>query len=100
LRPTGRASICLQDEIRRRNENERIAYDGYRRQAVDSVFDGLPEDERRGIEDTARQAITGSKGPLYDTMLRVKRRQLVAQRYHDRIRPFAEWRTARHAESD
>jgi len=97
-REAARASSHQHEVLRRRHEDERIAYDGYRRQEVDSVFDDLPEDERRAIEDVARRAITGPEGPLYDTMLLVKRRQLVAQRYHDRIRSFEEWRTAQEAE--
>jgi hypothetical protein len=86
-----RVSISQQGAIRRRNESERIAYDGYRRDEAASIFESLPTDERRSIEDTARAATTGFQGALYETMLRVKRHQLVAQRYDDRIRSFEEW---------
>lgn len=90
-RQASRVSTSQQEAIRRRNENARIAYDGYRRTEAAAILESLPAPERRTIEEMARDATTGFKGALYETMLRVKRHQLVAQRYDDRIRSFEEW---------
>jgi hypothetical protein len=94
-RQVARATTLHQETLRRREESDRRAYDCYKRNETASIFEGLPTEERRAIEDSARQATEGFKGALYETMLRVKRHQLVADRYGQRIKSFEEWKSIR-----
>ena len=79
---------------RRSGEDERLAYDGYRRRAAAAIFDTLPADEQQEIDGLARQAGAGFTGTLAEAMQSTKRRQIVGQRYGDRIKTFEDWKTA------
>jgi hypothetical protein len=92
-RQVARASTAKQETVRRCNESERLAYDGYRRNEAASILEGLSIPERHAIEESARLATVGFKGALYETMLRVKRHQLVAQHYDQRIKSYDEWKS-------
>jgi replication initiator protein A len=80
---------------RRTGEDQRLAYDGYRRHTADAIFETLTDTERQRIDALAQRAAIGFSGSLADAMQATKRRQIIGQRYGDRIKTFEEWITAR-----
>jgi hypothetical protein len=78
--------------IERRREDERLAYDSYRRRQAAAIFETLALDERQEIEALARRAAAGFGGSLADAMVAAKRVQIVIQRYGDRIQSFEAWK--------
>jgi hypothetical protein len=85
---------AVRDETaaRREKEDERLAYDRYRRLEIAAIFASLPTDERTTIEELAARAAATFRGSLRDTMLSTKRSQITAQRHGDRIKSFDDWR--------
>jgi hypothetical protein len=79
---------------RDREEADQIAYDQYRRQTADRTFAELPAAEQETIEVLAR-AKQSHKGPLAETLFKVARARLVADRYAAKIASFEAWRAAR-----
>jgi hypothetical protein len=77
---------------RREKEDERLAYDRYRRLEIAATFASLPTDERTTIEELAGRAAATFHGSLRDAMLSTKRNQITAQRHGDRIKSFDDWR--------
>jgi Replication initiator protein A len=75
----------------RRHEDQRLAYDSYRRKEAFAIFETLLADQQQEIEALARKAAAGFDGSLADAMFRTKRYQITAQRYGDRIKTFDEW---------
>jgi hypothetical protein len=78
----------------RRHEDERLAYDSYRRREAAAIFETLSAEERQQIETLARQAAAGFGGSLADVMFATKRVQFTAQRHGDRMKSFKDWRAA------
>jgi hypothetical protein len=78
--------------IERRREDERLAYDSYRRRQAAAIFETLALDERQEIEALVRRAAAGFGGSLADAIVAAKRVQIVVQRYGDRIKSFDAWK--------
>jgi hypothetical protein len=76
----------------RRLEDERLAYDSYRRKEATVIFAKLPADEQQQIDALARQASASFGGSLADAMYRTKRSQITSQRYGARIKSFRDWK--------
>jgi hypothetical protein len=85
---------AVRDEIaaRREKEEERLAYDRYRRLEIAAIFASLPTDERTAVEELAAKAAAAFSGSLRDVMLSTKRNQITAQRHGDQIKSFGDWR--------
>jgi hypothetical protein len=96
-RKTGPPTVSVSE---RHREDERLAYDSYRRRQVAAIFEALSDDERREIEVLARQAAAAFGGSLAEAMFGTKRHQITAQRYDDRIKSFDEWKSAKTSSSD
>ena len=75
----------------RHREDQRIAYDSYRRREAAAIFAALPAEEQQEITALARQAASGFGGSLADAMFITKRSQITGQRYNDRIKSFEAW---------
>lgn len=85
------------DQFRNNEEQAtryRIEYDHFRKQAADRIFKNLPAKERIEIEATAKKTAlsTGRPGALAETMLRIERVRIVAERYP--IPSFDEWKAS------
>lgn len=93
-RQVAQARARQQETARRREEDERIAYDHYRRREATRLFGTLPPEEQQAIEALAEQAAAHFDGPLRDTMRGVNRTKVTTQRYHDQIKTLEEWRAA------
>jgi hypothetical protein len=78
----------------RREQDEHLAYDAYRRKELAVIFDSLPSAEQREIEASARRVAAGFGGPLAEAMFGTKRFQITAQRHGDLIKGFEEWKAA------
>ena len=78
----------------RRLEDERFAYDSYRRKEATVIFAELPADEQQQIDALARQASASFGGSLADAMYRTKRSQITSQRHGARIKSFHDWKAA------
>lgn len=92
---TTRAATKRQLATERRREDERLAYDSYRRREGAAIFAALADEERSEIEVLARQAAAGFGGSLAEAMLGTKRHQITVHRYGDRIKSFDQWRSAK-----
>jgi hypothetical protein len=88
------AAATAQDTARRNQDDERLAYDSYRRQEATRLFGALPSDEQQAIETLADQAAVRFDGSLRDTMRGYNRTRITAQRHEDRIKSFEEWKAA------
>jgi hypothetical protein len=78
--------------IERRREDERHAYDSYRRRQAAAIFETLALDQRQEIEALARRAAAGFRGSLADAMVAAKRVQIVVQRHGEQIQSFEAWK--------
>jgi hypothetical protein len=78
----------------RRLEDERLAYDSYRRKETTVIFAELPANAQQEIDALARQASASFGGALADAMYRTKRSQITSQRHNARIKSFNEWKAA------
>jgi hypothetical protein len=75
----------------RHREEQRLAYDSYRRREAAAIFETLPPEQQQEITALARQAASGFGVSLADAMLTTKRSQITGQRYGDRIKSFKDW---------
>ncbi|MHB8885962.1 MAG: hypothetical protein ACYC5H_12970 [Methylovirgula sp.] len=73
-------------------EDQRLAYDAYKRKEAAAIFEALSEAEREEIESLARKAAASFAGPLANAVQATKYREIIAQRYADRIKSFDEWK--------
>jgi hypothetical protein len=78
----------------KRGEDERLAFDRYRRDEAATVFRSLPAKERQVIDQLARQAAAGFKGSLRDTMSGRFCAQITERRHPGRIKTIEQWRDA------
>jgi len=76
-------------------EDERTAYEVYRRGEARRIFKTLSRAERNAIEKAATTQSASFGGSLRKTMFERKRDQLTAQRHSSKIKTLAQWRTAR-----
>lgn len=78
----------------KREEDERLAYDRYRREQAIAVFRSLPTKERKTIEQLADQAAGRFTGSLRDSMRGTYRAQITARRHPERIRTIEQWKAS------
>jgi hypothetical protein len=93
-RQTARAAAKQYEAGRHKEEDQRMAYDRYRRQEALSVFESLPAEEQQAIETLAERAAARFDGTLRDSMRGVYRAQIAAQRHPERIKTVEEWKAA------
>jgi hypothetical protein len=93
VRQAAAAEQAIADRCR---EDERLAYNSYRRREVVDIFASLPAAERQEIETLARQAAAGFGGSLAQAMVDTKSHQITATRHGDRIKSFEQWKVAVH----
>jgi len=79
----------------RQAEDQRAAYEVYRRAQARRIFKTLSRAERNSIEKAATTQSASFSGSLRKTMFERKRDQLTAQRHSSKIKTLAQWRTAR-----
>lgn len=76
----------------------RVEYGHFRQVEAGKLFRTLPPEEQAAIEALAR-ATTAPKGHhdgyMVETMFKLKRTQITAERYAHHIVPFEQWRTSR-----
>ena len=76
----------------RRAEDERAAYEVYRRAQARRIFQTLSRAERSAIEEAAATQSASFRGSLRKTMFERKRDQLTAQQHTSKIKTLAQWR--------
>jgi hypothetical protein len=76
----------------RHREDERLAYDSYRRKEAVAIFKSLDTGEQKAIDALSQHAAAGFTGSLAESMANVKRHQITAQRFGDRIKSFEDWK--------
>jgi hypothetical protein len=86
------ASTEQREIARTQEENDRLAYDRYRRAAAGALFQSLPASEQETIEQLAERAAARFGGSLRAAMRNVYRAQVAAQRHPDAIKTLAEWK--------
>ena len=90
------AEAARQDE--EREAKLQFEYVCFRRAEADKLFKTLTTEEQATIEALAR-AITAPKGShntyMVETMLKLKRTQITAERHTDRLTSFDQWRAQR-----
>ena len=93
-RQAAAASTKRMETARTQEENNRLAYDRYRREAARTLFQSLPTSEQEIIEQLAERAAGRFDGPLRASMRGVYRAQIAAQRHPDAIKTLEEWKAA------
>ncbi len=77
-----------------REEDERLAYDRYRRSAANTLFRSLPVKECKTIEQLAEKAAARFNGSLRASMTGMYRAQITAQRHPGDIKTIEQWEKA------
>ena len=77
-----------------REEDERLAYDRYRRERTTALFRSLPAKERQTIEQLAEKAAAKFNGSLRTSMTSMYRTQITARRHPGDIKTMQEWKVA------
>jgi hypothetical protein len=90
-RQISRAVAAERTATNRRREDQRLAYDAYRRREAANIFATLPAEAQHDIDVLARQAVAAFGGSFADAMRTTKRHQITIQRYGDRIKSFEQW---------
>ena len=93
-RQAAAASTKRMEAARTQEENNRLAYDRYRREAAGALFQSLPTGEQETIEGLAERAAARFDGSLRASMRGVYRAQIAAQRHPDAIKTIEEWKAA------
>jgi hypothetical protein len=75
-------------------ENDRLAYDRHRREAVGALFHSLPAGEQETSERLADRAAARFDGSLRTSMRGVYRAKIAAQRRPEAFKTLAEWKAA------
>jgi anthranilate/para-aminobenzoate synthase component II len=88
------ASARRREAARSHEENDRLAYDRYRRQAAGALFHSLPAGEQETIERLAERSTARFDGSLRASMRGVYRAQIAAQRHPDAIKTLEGWKVA------
>src|SRR3954453_4980773 len=88
------ASAKRREAASTQDENNRLAYDRYRREAAGALFQSLPTGEQETIEQLAERAAARFNGSLRASMRGVYRAQIAAQRHPDAIKTLSEWKAA------
>lgn len=79
----------------RQAEDERAAYEVYRRAQARRIFKTLSHAERNTIEKAATSQSASFSGSLRKTMFERKRDQITAQRHTSKIKTLAQWQASR-----
>jgi hypothetical protein len=85
-----KAEAKVADE--KKAEDERAAYEVYRRAQTRRIFKTLSRAERNAIEKSATTQSAHFTGSLRKTMFERKRDQLTAQRHSSKIKTIGQWR--------
>ena len=77
-----------------KSDAERLAYDRYRRQKAQTLFQSLPSREQQVIDEMAERAAARFNGSLRASMRGVYRAQITARRHPNHIKTLDQWRDA------
>lgn len=91
---SAQAAAKREDATRQKQEAERIAYDQHRRREIGALFQSLPAEERKAIEELAERAAARFDGSLRQSMHQFHRARITAERHGKRIKTVEEWREA------
>ena len=83
--------------VQQQAEDERLAYDAYRRSQAIKLLDTLTTEQRASIEEEAQTYAASFTGSLRDRMAAVRRIHLAAAAYGDRLPTFEQWQAERPA---
>ena len=75
-------------------EDDRLAYDRYRREQADRVFNTLPAKEQKVIEQLAAKSAARFRGSLRASMIRTYRARITTERHPEGIKTMEQWRAA------
>ncbi len=75
-------------------EDDRLAYDRYRRELADRVFNTLPAKEQKVIEQLAAKSAARFRGSLRASMIRTYRARITTERHPEGIKTMEQWRAA------
>jgi len=93
-RQVANATTAKAKATAQREEDERLAYDRYRRERTTALFRSLPATERKTIEQLAEKAAAQFKGSLRTSMASMYRIQITARRHPGDIKSIEEWKAA------
>ncbi len=80
---------------KRQTEDERTAYEAYRRSEARRMFETLAPEERKTVDAEATGRAASFNGSLRKMMTERKRDEIVIERHRDSIPTFEEWRAGR-----
>lgn len=95
-RAAAQATKVAQAE-RDREEADQFAFEQYRRETAERVFEALSLSERQDIEQQVRATQPTGTSPMADFLFRAARARLVADRHSDKIATFEDWKAMQHA---
>jgi hypothetical protein len=82
-------------KVQQQAEEERLAYDAYRRDQAIKLLGTLTAEQQAGIDEEARSYASSFTGSLRDRMAAVRRVHLAAATYGDRLPTFEQWKAER-----
>jgi hypothetical protein len=82
-------------KVQQRVEDERLAYDAYRRSQAIKLLETLTAEQRASIEEEAEAYAGSFTGSLRDRMAAVRRVHLAGATYGDRLPTFEQWKAER-----
>jgi hypothetical protein len=93
-REATRVVVGQRETARRRQENERLAYDDYRRKELAGIFESLPSSEQEQIEILAREGAAKFGGSPDGPMFTASKFKILSQRFDERIKSSEQWKAA------
>jgi hypothetical protein len=77
-----------------RREDQRLAYNAYRRNELAAIFERLSATEQQEIESLARREATRFGGAPDGPMFRATKHKVLSQRFSERLNTFQDWASA------
>ena len=93
-RQVAQATAKREKAVADKQEDERLAYDNYRRREGAALFRSLPKREQQVIERLAEKSAARFTGSLRVSMSGVYRVQITARRHPGAIKTFEQWKAA------
>jgi hypothetical protein len=82
-------------KVQQQAEDEKLAYDAYRRSQAIKLLETLTAEQRASIEEEAQTYAASFTGSLRDRMAAVRRVHLAAATYGGRLPTFEQWKAER-----
>jgi hypothetical protein len=93
-REATRAATAQREAAQHRQEDERLAYDAYRRKELAAIFENLTASEQREIEILARDGAARFGGSPDGPMFGATKFKILSQRFGERIKSSERWKAA------